>query len=81
MNRVRAALVERWPHLASKAEWVRRGYKVRRGEQYAEYVQIWNGMHYNKIKLYRITSCDKIKGKKAEERRRNFMGSAYGGAI
>lgn len=73
MNNVRRALDELPWYKASKKEWVKRGYKVKRGRQHVNWLRVWNGMYYNEIKIFHVDDCCEINGKKASIRRDKWL--------
>lgn len=75
MNRVRMALDALQPERASKAEWQRRGWKVKKGQSLVQYIKVWNGMYFNRIKIYDIRQCEPIRGDKAAQRREEWVKS------
>ena len=73
MNRVRQELDSLPWNRASKKEWEKRGYRVKKCQYNVQYLKIWNGMHYNRIKIYDIEQCAEIRGIRAALRREMWL--------
>lgn len=67
------SLIDEIPfNLASRKEWKRRGYKLKRGAMRHTYFKKWNGMYFLRFWLYHFNDVECIRGEKARIRRRDF---------